>query len=198
MDTREKLINLMFAELYTYGYQGSKLNQIVEKSNLTKGAMYHHFKSKKELALTTIEEIFFNFIEIYWATPLKDNNTLDKLIELMQNLPEAKIKNNYIFDFKLGCPLNNLIQEMAHIDDDFTNLLQKVFFEWREVVATVIQKAIDDKLISNNLNSKDIATFIIASLEGSITIGKISNSKDEYLKSIEQIEFYLKSLLTKS
>src|ERR1700710_1492193 len=54
--TRKKIINAaveLFAEV---GYQATGLGDIIERAELTKGALYYHFDSKDALATAIIEE----------------------------------------------------------------------------------------------------------------------------------------------
>lgn len=69
--TREKLLDITFEEVYIHGYAATSVDTILKKAGITKGSMYHHFKSKKELVLAMIEErlfvkmdIFFNFEKV--------------------------------------------------------------------------------------------------------------------------------------
>jgi len=56
-DLRQKLIYAMFEAIYTKGYHASNLNEILKNVNISKGGLYHHFISKKELTLASIEEV---------------------------------------------------------------------------------------------------------------------------------------------
>jgi AcrR family transcriptional regulator len=54
--TRKKIVNAavdLFAEV---GYQATGLGDIIERAELTKGALYYHFDSKEALATAIIEE----------------------------------------------------------------------------------------------------------------------------------------------
>ena len=54
--TRRKIINAavdLFAEV---GYQATGLGDIIERAEMTKGALYYHFDSKEALATAIIEE----------------------------------------------------------------------------------------------------------------------------------------------
>lgn len=48
--TRERILAAALAAFGSNGYKGTSLNSIVASSGLTKGAFYHHFRSKDELA----------------------------------------------------------------------------------------------------------------------------------------------------
>jgi len=45
--TRERLLQAAFREVYRYGFQSAGIDTILAATNVTKGALYHHFKSKE-------------------------------------------------------------------------------------------------------------------------------------------------------
>lgn len=49
--TREHILETAAAAFAERGYAATSLNELVRRSGLTKGAFYHHFDSKEELAL---------------------------------------------------------------------------------------------------------------------------------------------------
>ncbi len=51
--TRLQILETAAAAFAEYGYDGVSLNEVIRRSGLTKGAFYHHFASRDELALAT-------------------------------------------------------------------------------------------------------------------------------------------------
>jgi len=51
--TRERLLEAAALVFARDGYERASLNGLIRESGLTKGAFYHHFSSKEELALAT-------------------------------------------------------------------------------------------------------------------------------------------------
>lgn len=47
--TRQNILQVAFEEILLKGYQGLRVDEVLNKTGFTKGAFYHHFKSKKEL-----------------------------------------------------------------------------------------------------------------------------------------------------
>jgi AcrR family transcriptional regulator len=47
--TRERLVTAAFEEIHRHGYQGAALDTILANAGVTKGALYHHFSSKRDL-----------------------------------------------------------------------------------------------------------------------------------------------------
>ncbi len=44
--TRALLVETAFREIHAHGYGGASLDRILTNAGVTKGALYHHFKSK--------------------------------------------------------------------------------------------------------------------------------------------------------
>jgi len=45
--TREKILDAAFHEIHRYGFQSASLANILERTGLTKGALYHHFPTSR-------------------------------------------------------------------------------------------------------------------------------------------------------
>ncbi|MBF0555410.1 MAG: TetR/AcrR family transcriptional regulator [Nitrospirae bacterium] len=195
-DTRKKIIDAAFEDIYLNGYRGASLNNIIEKTGFTKGALYHYFISKKELALAAVSETLSDFLRQYWELPLLHQpEPLSALINHIKTLPTIVFKNCKLFEIKNGCPLNNLIQEMSPIDEDFARLLETLYNGWQDMVTTVIVQAVEKGQIKKEVNPADIAMFILSCLEGCITTAKKSNSLEIYRRCTSQIENYINSLM---
>lgn len=56
-ETIRKLISVARTHFNTYGYANTALEAIVLEANLTRGAVYHHFRNKKELFRIVLEDV---------------------------------------------------------------------------------------------------------------------------------------------
>ncbi|TVX99890.1 TetR/AcrR family transcriptional regulator [Cohnella terricola] len=56
-ETIRKLIDVARIHFTDYGYADTALESIVHEANLTRGAVYHHFRSKKELFRIVLEDV---------------------------------------------------------------------------------------------------------------------------------------------
>src|SRR5271156_4286522 len=83
--TRERLLQAGFREVYRCGFQSAGIDTILTATNVTKGALYYHFKSKEALGHAIIEEIVAEITRDRWLRPLgqsKDKNPIDALIDI--------------------------------------------------------------------------------------------------------------------
>lgn len=185
-DTREKLLEVAFEEIYHNGYYATSVDKILKAANMNKGSMYHFFKSKKELTLAVINEKISAYIEDKYSVLLdKKDNYIDEMITLF--------KDRKNFDFVSGCKLNNLVQELSSKDIEFKNSLERVYFRFEEIIKLVLDKAILNNEIEYK-DTKNLAIFIVASLEGCIGTAKKSHNSEFFNNCICQLEFFLKQL----
>ena len=50
-DTRTKLLDAALLVIRTKGYAGTSVDDLCQEAGVTKGAFFHHFKSKEEMAV---------------------------------------------------------------------------------------------------------------------------------------------------
>ena len=194
-NTKQLLLEATFKEIYKHGYQATSLSKIMYSSKLTKGALYHYFKSKKEISLETIEIILGKFINEYWEEPIKNTDTpLETLHQQINNFPSAKIFEHTFLNVKHGCFLNNLIQEMAPLDDDFSILLQNLYSRFENSILLALKKAKIKGQINSEINITNAAIFITASIEACITTAKLKNEINYYNLCTGELQVYLNSI----
>ncbi len=185
-NTRERLIDAAYEEIYSKGYQGASLNDILSTAGVHKGSMYYFFSSKKELAITSISEKLSKiFAQKYGVIAEEEKNVLKKLV--------AMLKDTSLKDFNRGCPLSNLVQEMSNLDKDFDIALKAVYDEFKAVVRLVLDKAVMVKELKPCDTSR-LASFVIIVVEGAIFAAKASGDEKEYLSAIDELGTILESL----
>jgi len=52
--TRRKILESAFHEIHRNGFQAASLNPILERTGVTKGALYHHFPNKQTLGYAVL------------------------------------------------------------------------------------------------------------------------------------------------
>ncbi len=190
-NTRNRIIQAAFQEMHKHGYQGMRVDQVLKNTNLKKGAMYHHFPSKQALGYAVLEERIQKRITELWITPLKN---YDDPVEGIHSL-FVKIDQEWSDDFfNLGCPLNNLAQEMSPIDEGFRQRIETFFNYWKSAVAEVLENGQQQGLIDKSVNTADCAQFILAAIEGSLSMVKNHQSKSAYYSCARELARYLNTL----
>lgn len=184
-NTRQKLIDATYEEVYSHGYQGSALADILANAGVHKGSMYHFFANKKEMALAAIEEkISERFGTRYRAIADGEGLYLEKFFAGLRDLNAR--------DFRRGCPIANLVQEMSNIDEDFNIAMKEIYAKFRQSVKIIFDKAV----AAGELRSCDtakLALFTTSALEGAILAVKASGDAQDYLDCVECLISYIES-----
>lgn len=172
--TRQTLLEAAFQEIYRTGFQAASLDNILSKAGVTKGALYHHFHSKQELGYAVVDELIRGHILNRWVSSLESaENAVDGLLAVLSAKMPLK------FDPCLGCPLNNLAQEMSPLDEGFRTRLEGVYDDWRGGIATALRRGQEEGQVRADVDPDGTAAFIVASLEGGMSLSK--NSQDKRL-----------------
>ena len=173
--TRQLLLEAAFNEIYEYGFQAASLSRILKNTGVTKGALYHHFNSKIELGYAVVDEIIATSIYEFWIKPLQESdNPVDTFIGLMHKVAEETGAEM----LRLGCPLNNLAQEMSPIDDGFQERLECIYSSWREAIATSLKNAQKRGQVQVDIDPEQTSIFVLAALDGCVGSAKAAQSMD--------------------
>ena len=161
--TRKEILDVAFMEVFIHGFQGVSVDDIVKKTSLTKGAFYHHFPTKLDLGYALVDDVIKPMIIDRWITPLASyENPLDGILKQMKNLIGKSSPEN----LRLGCPLNNLVQEMSPIDEGFRKRLQIALNLWIDETDTILKRAKKAGMIKSDVNTRQVAHFIVMTHEG--------------------------------
>ncbi len=170
--TRALLLKAAFREIYEHGYQAASLDSILAKTRVTKGALYHHFRNKRALGYAVVEELIRRHIHQVWVDPLLQAG--DPLAFLVQRICGRKPPGG--FNPRLGCPLNNLAQEMSPLDEGFRRRIEAVFREWRQGIARALRRGQQQGCVRRDLDPEAAAAFCLAAMEGIVSLVKNSSN----------------------
>ena len=190
--TRELLLVAAAREIHVHGFQAASLSRILAETGVTKGALYHHFSSKKILGYAVVDECYAPVLRKYWIDPLADagGDALQVLIGIIRDTGRAMTRE----DVLLGCPVNNLAQEMSPVDEGFRLRIKALFNEWRTATGNALLSAQQHGTIAPDVDVRTSAAFVVASLEGCVGMAKNGQSKEILLMCGEGLIAYLQSL----
>ncbi|GLB49003.1 TetR/AcrR family transcriptional regulator [Neptunitalea lumnitzerae] len=192
--TKNLIVTKAFERFYQYGFNNTSIDTITSDLKLTKGAFYHHFKNKKELGATVIQQKIKDRILTGMIAPIYNHpDTPSK--ELLKLLFVERIQSFSSIEKNLGCPVNNFIHEIGNTDVLYQNALKNIIEEWQHALAELIEKGKFNKEIKQNINSNATALYLISTFEGVRGIRKLYNGNDIIINQyILALENYIDSL----
>ena len=189
--TRGALLEAAFEEIHEQGFRAASLDSILKRSGVTKGALYHHFSNKAALGHAVIDEMILPVFKAAWAL-LKDESIhpIDRMKQVIEE-HVARIGNEEIVR---GCPLNNLVQEMAGVEEDFRIQLNQIVRAWVDQITAVLKQGQTNGQIRGGIDPDRAATMIVASYEGCMGLAKCSHSSELFGTCIAGMTDYVESL----
>ena len=79
--SRKEILDAAFIQIFTKGFQGTSIDDIVGKTQFTKGTFYHQFPTKLDLGYALVDEVIAPMIIDRWIVPLeKFENPLEGIL----------------------------------------------------------------------------------------------------------------------
>ncbi len=171
--TRDFIIETAAPVFNKHGYEGTSLADVLEYTGLTKGAIYHYFENKDELALAALEYNLNMVTKFVFSAINRKTGSCDKLSVFAETF-----RNNYDSMRKIGgCPLMN-----AAIDSDDGNVLIKnrvnrsIDF-WQNTLKTIIENGKSDNEISPSVDAEGLSMNLFSLIEGGLALSKVRDEK---------------------
>jgi len=188
--TRLTILQKAFDLVYRKGYQATSIDDIIATTQVTKGAFFYHFKNKEEMGLAVIKELMYpNMIPLLGNTLKEPGNIRINIYKMM----EALLFNKQFFKVEYGCPVVNMIDEMAPLNVTFRKALTRVILAWQAEMESVILKAQDQGQLSKEHDAKKIALYVISGYGGARNMGKIFG-RSSYTSFLQEFQKYLNNL----
>ena len=191
-DTRNALVWCGTELLTERGFQITGIDEVLKRVGVPKGSFYHYFKSKDHFGHAVIDNY-----ETYYAKKMDrifndpSQTPLQRLVNFTVNAKNGMVK----FDFKRGCLIGNLGQELAALDTQFRERLEAVLVSWEKRVAECLNEAIETGELAQGQDPQALSRFFWVGWEGAILRSKLMRS----LEPIDQFtSIFFRSVLVRS
>lgn len=164
-ETREALLRAGVAALTEKGFCATGLDEILRAAGVPKGSFYHHFDSKEAFGALLIDQYAAYFAHKL-DRHLRDEGLppLERLRRFIADARAGMIRH----DFRRGCLIGNLGQEMAALPDAFRQRLIDVFTDWQNRTAVCLRAAQRDGDIPPDADCDALAEFFWTGWEGAV------------------------------
>jgi TetR/AcrR family transcriptional repressor of nem operon len=170
-DTRLALIRAGTEICTEQGFHVTGIEDVLKRVGVPKGSFYHFFSSKREFGEAVIAN-YAEYFERRLDRILSDTRRrpLERLKAFVKDAEEGMAK----YDFRRGCLVGNLGQELGGLDDEFRTRLEAVLLSWQERTAACLAEAVAAGDLPKTANVKRLAEFFWVGWEGAILRAKLS------------------------
>jgi len=171
--TKQEIIRKSAPIFNEKGYDGAALSDLMRATGLEKGGIYRHFDSKEQLAAEAFDYAWKVALDTRFEGTQEISNTVDRLKRIVWNFGDQR--SGLVPG---GCPLLNTAIDA---DDGNTKLRAKALAalrSWLRRLQSVIEEGKRRGEILRGVDSSELGTLIISTLEGSLMVSRLRRKDD--------------------
>ena len=120
----------------------------------------------------------------------KEDSPLESIYSLMFYL----LMEDTFLEVEFGCPASNLIQEMTPWNTSFSKELNKLVYQWLNLLIATLERGQKNGFVNKELDTISSANFILSGYWGVRNLGKLEKTKQPYKSYLKQLRIYLKMI----
>ena len=171
--TKQEIIRKAAPIFNEKGYDGAALSDLMRATGLEKGGIYRHFDGKEQLAAEAFDYAWKVALDARFEGTQEISNTVDRLKRIVLNFRDQR--SGLVPG---GCPLLNTAIDA---DDGNTKLRAKALAalrSWLKRLRSVIEEGKRRGEILRGVDSSELGTLIISTLEGSLMVSRLRRKDD--------------------
>lgn len=191
-ETKHKLVQAGVELMRVQGYNATTVDEICAAAAVTKGAFFHYFKSKEDLAKAAI--VSFTGQRSQHSEEAPYRKLTDPLARVYGRLDYVGEVAGGTARLTRGCLVGTFAQELAFTHPELRSACQEAFLH----MAVDFEKDLAAAKLAYAPNAgfdpKNLALMYVSLFQGSYMMAKVSGSNDVLLANLEQFRSYLHSL----
>ncbi|MEO2268016.1 TetR/AcrR family transcriptional regulator [Pseudoalteromonas sp. YIC-656] len=172
-DTRTALIRSGLEQLTESGFAASGIDGILKKVGVPKGSFYHYFASKEAFGMAVLDSYATYFAKKLDLFLLDESHSpLERVRNFVIDAQQGMAKH----EFKRGCLVGNLGQEVDLLPESFRQPLIQVFSNWQQKLAQCFYAAQHNGELAASAQCDALAEYFWIGWEGAVSRAKLVKS----------------------
>ena len=194
-DTRSRILDTAQDMILSMGYAGVSIEQMISRLGMTKGAFFHHFRNKAELANALIRRFSDEGMTLFNESLERARKySDDPLQQLMILIGQYEEIFEDLTEPYPGCLLASYIYELQQFNEDTRELINEEFLLSRRELAKLIKQIMKKYPPRMNIDPISLADGFMSVFEGAFILSKSLNEPDVTIKQLRHYKSYLKLL----
>lgn len=173
-DKRERLIRVGVAVFTEKGFHNTPIDELVAAAGVPKGSFAYYFGSKDAYTVAVIE-CYANYFNTKLDRILGDGSM--RPIERISAFIEEAALGMERFEFRRGCLVGNLGQELAALNETFRQTLLVTIQGWQKRVALCLAQAQEQGELSASADVDGLSRLFWYAWEGAVLGAKLEKSR---------------------
>ena len=169
--TRDDILRAATRLFAVHGYFHTSTEDILQAVSISKGAFYHHFNSKQDMASAALRRVRSDYEEMLVAPVRAVSLPSARLAEMLRQvvtLNQSGQWNNFLL-------LARLTQETAQQEGELAELVTQTVQWLLDFCVELIADGQDASAVRTDLDPKAFAELIVSALFGAVELGEMSD-----------------------
>jgi TetR/AcrR family transcriptional repressor of nem operon len=176
-DVKRRILQVGTRLVHRKGFHATGVAEVVKAAGVPKGSFYFYFDSKEAFGLELVD-VYARMISDVARTHLLDESRSTP--ERMRSFFDYFVGILQENDFRDGCPIGNLCQEMGDTSEPFRSKLESVMGSLQRDLAEVIAQGQERGQILAEVDPESIAGFVLSGWQGALLQMKVKQSREPY------------------
>ena len=165
---REKILTEGLKVVHERGFAGASVRDIVQAAGVPQGSFTNHFVSKEAFGLEIID-LYFDSTRQMVGQTLR-NTSLSPIARVQAYVDFHK--GALECAMHKGCLFGNFTAERTEHSEPIRARLVEIFDWLTDIICGCLDEAIQAGALPRDFNSRQVALFIIASVQGAVLLAK--------------------------
>lgn len=172
--TPNKILDAAQHLMLQEGYHGVSVDSIIERTGVSKGTFFYHFKSKEALASALLERFFTDKSQQIRDAAEQVNQEalppLQRLLLIIDHMAPAYRCNNSTPGCLMAAFSYQLLNDMPQLKEK----CQHIVSGWQQYFSPIFQNA----LKCSEQEANELARMMFCQLEGAFVVERVENSRE--------------------
>jgi TetR/AcrR family transcriptional repressor of nem operon len=195
--TRERILDAAQEMILDHGFAGVSVDRLIQSLGLTKGAFFHHFKNKNELARALIRRYADEGLQSFRDSMARARKLSDD--PLQQFLIIIGLYEEMFADLTEpypGCLLASYIYELQQFDAETRAIVNEEFILSRTELSRLIREIMQKYPPRRAVDPTSLADGFMSVFEGAFVLSKSLGEADVTVKQLRHYKAYIELLFS--
>ena len=187
--TRRKLVEATLTLMLKRGFNATTVDEICAEAGVTKGAFFHHFKDKEDIALAALKSWAEMGLSMYAEAFKQPGEPLEEIHRIFEIMEDVTRK----FD-PCVCMVGMMTQEMSGENPAFRKACVRELESLTEMFRSRLQAAKEKLKPVMDFDSDQVAWGLTSLWQGSMLVAKSRQSQEMIRNNLKLARNYVDSL----
>jgi TetR/AcrR family transcriptional repressor of nem operon len=190
-ETRQKLVAAARRLILERGFTAAGVDQICEVAGVTKGAFFHHFKSKDEIGKAALADWAAFGMGLYAAAKAEP---LRYPLDHVHRFIDIMIGFLHHSESPVTCVVGIISQEQALANPVLREACSQYLWDWSDFARQLLDEAKAAHAPKVDFDSEEVAWFLQSLWQGSMLIAKTRQDSTLAIRNLERARAYIDGL----